>query len=109
MTEPTSAQDLFKGRHFDQEIIILCVVQMMAERGVLLAHSANKAANPADARVQAIRNGGRDDPLHRTRLQPQTTNRTRNHRSGNLDRGPGRLNLQSLSPGKQHTLNTTYT
>jgi transposase-like protein len=51
MTEPTSAQDLFKGRHFDQEIIILCVrwylafklssrdlVQMMAERGILLAH-----------------------------------------------------------------------
>jgi transposase-like protein len=25
MTEPTSAQDLFKGRHFDQEIIVLCV------------------------------------------------------------------------------------
>jgi hypothetical protein len=25
MTEPTSAQDLFKGRHFDQKIIILCV------------------------------------------------------------------------------------
>ena len=52
MTEPASAQDLFKGRHFDQEIIILCVrwylafklssrdlVQMMAERGVLLAHT----------------------------------------------------------------------
>ena len=52
MTEPTSAQDLFKGRHFDQEIIILCVrwylafklssrdlVPMMAERGVLLAHT----------------------------------------------------------------------
>jgi transposase-like protein len=46
MTEPTSAQDLFKGRHFDQEIIILRVrwclklssrdlVQMMA----LLAHT----------------------------------------------------------------------
>ena len=47
MTEPTSAQDLFKGRHFDQEIIVLCVrwflafklssrdlVQMMAERTV---------------------------------------------------------------------------
>ena len=45
MLEPTAAQDLFKGRHFDQEIIILCVrwyltfklssrdlVQMMAER-----------------------------------------------------------------------------
>ena len=52
MMEPTSAQDLFKGRHFDQEIIILCVrwylafklssrdlVQMMAERGILLAHT----------------------------------------------------------------------
>src|SRR5258705_11677556 len=52
MTEPTSAQDLFKGRHFNQEIIILCVrwyltfklssrdlVQMMAERGILLAHT----------------------------------------------------------------------
>jgi len=49
---PTSAQELFKGRHFDQEIIVLCVrwyltfklssrdlVQMMAERGILLAHT----------------------------------------------------------------------
>src|ERR1700759_2882661 len=25
MTEPTSAQDLIKGRHFDQEIIMVCV------------------------------------------------------------------------------------
>jgi len=52
MIEPASAQDLFKGRHFDQEIIVLCVrwyltfklssrdlVQMMAERGILLAHT----------------------------------------------------------------------
>jgi transposase-like protein len=52
MTEPISAQDLFKGRHFDQEIIVLCVrwylafklssrdlVQMMAERGIGLAHT----------------------------------------------------------------------
>ena len=52
MIEPASAQDLFKGRHFDQEIIILCVrwylafklssrdlVQMMAERGIALAHT----------------------------------------------------------------------
>ena len=44
--------DLFKGRHFDQEIIILCVrwylrfklsfrdlVEMMAERGISLAHT----------------------------------------------------------------------
>jgi hypothetical protein len=52
MTEPTSAQELFKGRHFDREIIVLSVrwyltfkrssrdlVQMMAERGILLAHT----------------------------------------------------------------------
>src|SRR4030081_555530 len=52
MTEPTSAQELFKGRHFDQEIIVLCVrwyltfklssrdlVQMMAERGIALTHT----------------------------------------------------------------------
>ena len=52
MTEPTSAQDLFKGRHFDQEIIILCIrwyltfklssrdlVQMMSERGITLSHT----------------------------------------------------------------------
>jgi transposase-like protein len=44
--------DLFKGRHFDQEIIVFCVrwylrfklsfrdlVEMMAERGGLLAHT----------------------------------------------------------------------
>jgi hypothetical protein len=47
MADLPSAQDLFKGRHFDREIIILCVrwyltfklssrdlVQMMAERGI---------------------------------------------------------------------------
>src|ERR1700746_1377576 len=52
MTELTSAQELFKGRHFDQEIIVLCVrwyltfklssrdlVQMMAERGITLTHT----------------------------------------------------------------------
>jgi hypothetical protein len=44
--------DVFKGRHFDREIIILCVrwylrfklsfrdlVEMMAERGISLAHT----------------------------------------------------------------------
>jgi transposase-like protein len=47
-----SIDELFKGRHFDQEIIIVCVrwylrfklsfrdlVEMMAERGVALAHT----------------------------------------------------------------------
>ena len=48
----TSIDDLFKGRHFDCEIIVLCVrwylrfklslrdlVQMLAERGIDLAHT----------------------------------------------------------------------
>ena len=49
----TSAEtDLFKGRHFDQQVIVLCVrwylsyklssrdlVDMMAERGIELAHT----------------------------------------------------------------------
>src|SRR5246127_1987956 len=52
MEEPTSARELFKGGHFDHEIIVLCVrwyltfklssrdlVQMMAERGVLATHT----------------------------------------------------------------------
>src|ERR1700724_1465046 len=52
MKEPASAQELFKGRHFDREIIVLCVrwyltfklssrdlVQMMAERGITLTHT----------------------------------------------------------------------
>src|SRR5580658_6500294 len=47
-----SLDDLFKGRHFDREIIVLCVrwylryklsfrdlVEMMAERGLSLAHT----------------------------------------------------------------------
>ena len=47
-----SMEDLLKGRHFDREIIILCVrwylrfklsfrdlVEMMAERGISLAHT----------------------------------------------------------------------
>jgi len=52
MTTASPALDLFKGRHFDQEIIVLCVrwyltfklssrdlVQMMAERGIVLVHT----------------------------------------------------------------------
>jgi transposase-like protein len=52
MTPAKSAQDLFKGRHFDREVIVLCVrwylsfklssrdlVQMMSERGITLAHT----------------------------------------------------------------------
>ena len=52
MTPRESAWDLFKGRHFDREVIVLCVrwyltfklssrdlVQMMSERGIALAHT----------------------------------------------------------------------
>src|SRR6201997_5401936 len=52
MGDLPSAQELFKGRPFDHEVIILCVrwyltfklssrdlVQMMAERGIALAHT----------------------------------------------------------------------
>jgi transposase-like protein len=55
MTELTSAlsmDDLFKGRHFDREIIVLCVrwylrfklsfrdlAEVMADRGISLAHT----------------------------------------------------------------------
>ena len=52
MTDVLSIDELFKGRHFDREIIILCVrwylrfklsfrdlVEMMAERGIELAHT----------------------------------------------------------------------
>ena len=52
MADLPSEPELFKGRHFDQEIIILCVrwylafklssrdlVQMMAERGIVVAHT----------------------------------------------------------------------
>jgi hypothetical protein len=52
MTRPKSVEGLFVGRHFDQEVIILCVrwylrfklslrdlVEMMSERGLSLAHA----------------------------------------------------------------------
>ena len=52
MRRRLAAVDLFKGRHFDQEIIVLCVrwylsfklssrdlVQIMSERGIALAHT----------------------------------------------------------------------
>ena len=52
MSELKSLEELFAGRHFDREVIILCVrwylryklslrdlVEMMAERGLQLAHT----------------------------------------------------------------------
>jgi hypothetical protein len=58
MIEPSAAQELFKGRHFDHEIIALCVrwyltfklssrdlVQMMAERGIVLRYGNDPPEN----------------------------------------------------------------
>jgi len=52
MAPSESALHLFKGRHFDREVIVLCVrwylsyklssrdlVEMMSERGLALAHT----------------------------------------------------------------------
>jgi len=52
MRRRPAAVDLFKGRYFDREIIVLCVrwylsfklssrdlVQIMSERGIALAHT----------------------------------------------------------------------
>jgi transposase-like protein len=52
MTPSESALNLFKGRHFDREVIVLCVrwylsyklssrdlVEMMREHGIALAHT----------------------------------------------------------------------
>ena len=52
MGKLTSVEELFEGRHFDREVIILCVrwylrfklsfgdlVEMMAERSLSLAHT----------------------------------------------------------------------
>ena len=52
MTPSESALHLFKGRHFDREVIVLCVrwylsyklssrdlVEMMSERGLALVHT----------------------------------------------------------------------
>jgi transposase-like protein len=52
MSEPKVVEELFKGRHFDRGIVILCVrwylryklslrdlVEMMAERGLSMAHT----------------------------------------------------------------------
>jgi transposase-like protein len=52
MSELKIVEELFKGRHFDREVIILCVrwylrfkvslrdlVEMMAERGLSMAHT----------------------------------------------------------------------
>ena len=52
MTKLTNVDELFEGRHFDREVIILCVrwylrfklslrdlVEMMAERGLSLSHT----------------------------------------------------------------------
>src|ERR1700731_686579 len=70
-------EQLFEGRHFDREVIILCVgwylrfklslrdlVEMMAERGLSLAHTTImrwvwRYAPEFEKRWEAVRPGGR--------------------------------------------------
>ena len=70
-------EQLFEGRHFDREVIILCVrwylrfklslrdlVEMMAERGLSLAHNDHYALGVAirtgvREALEAVRPGGR--------------------------------------------------
>jgi transposase-like protein len=60
----SSMEELFAGRHFDREVIILCVrwylryklslrdlVEMMAERGLQLAHTTILLGTAVRARV----------------------------------------------------------
>ena len=60
MSKLKSLDELFAGRHFDRDVIILCVrwylryklslrdlVEMMAERGLSLAHTTNSALGAA--------------------------------------------------------------
>src|SRR6202030_4786937 len=61
--------------------------------------------------IQAIRDGGRNDPRHRTggenqetTIQHQTTNRQSNHRSGNVGRGLGGLKPGKSFARQKHTL-----
>src|SRR4029077_6156739 len=91
------------------------ILQVFEQRGRARS-SPDKAANPADARIQAIRDGGRDDPRHRTggenqetTNQPQTTNRKSNHRSGNVGRGLGGLKPGKSFARQKHTLNKLCT
>ena len=66
-------QELFEGRHFQREIIVLCVrwylryklslrdlVEMMAERGLSVAHTTICAGSSASRR--SSRNAGVDCP-----------------------------------------------
>ena len=80
MSKLKSLDELFDGRHFDREIIILCVrwylryklslrdlVEMMAERGLSLAHTTilrwvRRYRHPTamPARGQSVRQRSRD-------------------------------------------------
>ena len=67
MGKKKSVEDLFEGRHFDREVIILCVrwylrfklslgdlMEMMAERGLSLAHDFRLSAKRDAAAAKAF-------------------------------------------------------
>jgi hypothetical protein len=103
MTEPASVQELFRGRHFDQEIIVLCVrwyltfklssrdlVQMMAERGIALAHTTilgwvQRYVPDFEKRWNQYARAVGDS----WRVQPQTADQKSSDRSSALGGGSG--------------------
>ena len=75
-----TALDLFKGRHFDQDVIVLCVrwylsfklssrdlVQMMSERGIVLAHTTILRRGPK-LRAGFLRSAGASTPDRSTMI-----------------------------------------
>ena len=74
MSKLSSIEELFAGRHFDREVIILCVrwylryklsfrdlVEMMAERGLSLPH--NFACSPRNWTAASLHSGAGTFPL----------------------------------------------
>jgi hypothetical protein len=70
VTKMPSLEKLFKGRHFERDIIILCVrwylryklsyrdlVEIMAERGLAVAHTTLSCAGCSDL-FRSLRNAG---------------------------------------------------
>jgi hypothetical protein len=72
-------------------------------------HRPDKTAPPADALVEALRDGGRDDSGHRvsgenreTTIQPQTPNWKSRHRSRIMGRSPGGLKSEKPLARQKH-------
>ena len=100
LNEPRSAmaklktvEELFKGRHFDRDVVILCVrwylrfklslrdlVEMMVERGLSMAHTTSCAG--CSATLRSSRNAGADLPEQSAGHGGSTRHMSRSEASG---------------------------